>query len=64
MGEAINLVNKFKVENVIFNCGEYNGLEKGLISVLEKKKINYYSCIKKLNIDKYKLQYFKYKGIR
>ena len=57
MGDAINLVNKFKVENVIFNCGEYNDLEKGLISVLEKKKINYYSCIKELNIDKYKLQF-------
>ena len=57
MGEAINLVEKFKVENVIFNCGEYNDLEKELIKVLEKKNINYYSCIKELNIDKYKLQF-------
>lgn len=57
MGEAINLVENFKVENVIFNCGEYNDLEKELISVLEKKNINYYSCIKELNIDKYKLQF-------
>ncbi len=24
MGETINLVNIFKVEKVIFNCGEYN----------------------------------------
>ena len=38
MGEAINLVENFKVENVIFNCGEYNDLEKELIIVLEKKK--------------------------
>lgn len=30
MGEAINLVNNFKVEKVIFNCGEYNALEKEL----------------------------------
>ena len=30
MGEAINLVNNFKVEKVIFNCGEYNALEKKL----------------------------------
>ena len=30
MGEAINLVNSFKVEKVIFNCGEYNALEKKL----------------------------------
>ena len=57
MGEAINLVESFKVENVIFNCGEYNDLEKELIKVLEKKHINYYSCIKELNIDKYKLQF-------
>ena len=34
MGEAINLVNNFKVEKVIFNCGEYNDLEKELIKVL------------------------------
>ena len=57
MGETINLVNNFKVEKVIFNCGEYNDLEKELIKVLDKKKIPYYSCISKLNIDKYKLQF-------
>ena len=28
MGEAINLVNSFKVDKVIFNCGEFNDLEK------------------------------------
>lgn len=28
MGEVINLVNNFKVEKVIFKCGEYNELEK------------------------------------
>ena len=33
MGEAINLVENFKVEKVIFNCGEYNELEKELIKV-------------------------------
>ncbi|MCR4581041.1 MAG: MBL fold metallo-hydrolase, partial [Bacilli bacterium] len=55
MGETINLVNNFKVEKVIFNCGEYNDLERELIKVLDKKKIKYYSCIKKLNIDKNKL---------
>ena len=27
MGEAINLVSNFKVEKVVFNCGEYNYLE-------------------------------------
>ena len=57
MGEVINLVNDYKVDNVIFNCGEYNDLENELIDVLDKKHIEYYSCIKELNIDKYKLQF-------
>ena len=30
VGEAINLVNNFKVEKVIFNCGEFNGYVKML----------------------------------
>ena len=45
MGEVINLVNDFKVDNVIFNCGEYNDLENELINVLDKKHIEYYSCM-------------------
>ena len=57
MGEAINLVNSFKVENVIFNCGEFNELEQGLIEILDKKEIPYYSCIKELNIDDNKLYF-------
>ena len=55
MGEAINLVENFKVEKVIFNCGELNDLEKELIEVLGKKKIPYYSCVKELNVDNNKL---------
>ena len=57
MGEATNLVNNFKVEKVIFNCGEFNELEIDLIRVLEKKKIPYYSCIKELNIDDNKFHF-------
>ena len=57
MGEAINLVNNFKVDKVIFNCGEFNELEQDLIKVLDKKKIPYYSCIKELNIDDNKLYF-------
>ena len=57
MGEAINLVNNFKVEKVIFNCGEFNDLEQELIKVLDKMKIPYYSCIKELNIDNNKLYF-------
>ena len=49
MGEAINLVNNFKVEKVIFNCGEFNNLEKELIKVLDKKSIKYDTCINKLD---------------
>ena len=61
MGESINLVENFKVENVIFNCGEFNDLEKELIKVLEKKKIKYYSCIKELNTDNSKLYFLQTK---
>ena len=49
IGDAINLVENFKVEKVIFNCGEYNDLEQGLIKVLDKKNISYYSCVKKID---------------
>ena len=36
MGETINLVENFKVEKVIFNCGEFNELEKQI----KNNKIN------------------------
>lgn len=61
MGEAINLVENFKVEKVIFNCGPYNDLENELIEVLDKKKIKHYSCIKELNIDNNKLHFLQTK---
>ena len=57
MGEAINLINNFKVSNVIFNCGNYNNLEKELILALNNKKINYASCIKKLNVSRSSLYF-------
>ena len=61
MSEAINLIDNFNVEKVIFNCRSYNDLEKELIKVLDKKKINYYSCIKELNIDDNKLYFLQTK---
>lgn len=61
MGEAVNLVNDFKVEQVVFNCGDYNNLEKELIKVLNQKKIKYYSCVKELNIDNNKLYFLQTK---
>ncbi len=60
-GVSINLANNFKVEKVIFNCGEFNDLEQELIKVLDKKKIKYYSCIKELNIDNKKLYFLQTK---
>jgi len=64
MGEAVNLVENFKVEKVIFNCGEFNELEQDLIKLLDKKKIPYYSCIKELNIDKNKLYFLNNKDYK
>ena len=57
MGSSSYLVNHFKVNKVFLNCGPHNELEKALIKELEKKNIKHYSCIKELNIDKYKLQF-------
>ena len=45
------------MKNIVFNCGEYNDLEKELIKVLDKKKIKYYSCIKELDININKLYF-------
>jgi len=41
MGEAINLVNNFKVNHVIMNSGHNNELELELIKALDKKDIKY-----------------------
>ena len=46
MGEAINLVNNFKVEKVIFNCGEFNELELDLIQVFDKRKYHIIVALK------------------
>ena len=59
MGEVINLVNNYKINNIIFNCGDYNDLENELIKELDKIRINYFSCIKKLKINK-EILYFLY----
>ena len=57
MGESVNLINNFKIDNVIFNCGSYNDLEKNLIKVLKFKNFKYVSCINELNIDDYKFKF-------
>ena len=48
LGEAIDLVDNFKVDKVIFNVDEYNDLENNLIKVLDKKKIKYYQGLNEL----------------
>lgn len=57
MGEAVNLVENFKVEKVILNCGGTNNLEKELIKVLEKKNIKYNFCVKELKVSNNKLYF-------
>lgn len=44
MGEAINIIENFKVEKVIFNCGDINDLEKELIN----KNISYDLCVSRI----------------
>ncbi len=61
MGEAVNLVENFKVEKVILNCGETNNLEKELIKILEKKNIKYNFCVKELKVSNNKLYFLQTK---
>ena len=57
MGESINLVNNFKVGNIILNCGSLNELEQNLITILDKKHIKYSKCINQLDISPIKLYF-------
>ncbi len=57
MGYSIDLINNFKVKEVIFNIGEYNYLEKELIEILNNKNIKYYKKINNLNVDNINLQF-------
>ena len=57
MGEAINLVNNFKIESVIFNCGKLNDLEKKLTKVLNQKNIKHEICINNIKKDNYNLEF-------
>ena len=57
IGEAINIVNNIKVDNVILNNDKYNDLELELINVLDKKSINHLNNIKYIMLEKYKLYF-------
>jgi len=61
MGEAKYVVEHFKVDKVILNCGPYNDLENELIRVLDKNNIKHQSCINELKIDKNKLYFLQTK---
>ena len=50
MGESINLVNNFKVEKVIFNCGPYNYLEKKLLKNIKKRINNIFKITFNINV--------------
>lgn len=54
MGSSIELINSFKIDKVFLNSGDNNELETSLISILDKKSIDYLNVSKtKLYIDKY-----------
>ena len=53
IGYSFDLINNYKVKNVIFNCGDFNNLELKLIDLLSSKNINYDVCINELNVDGY-----------
>ena len=57
MGESINLVNNFKVDNVIFNKDNYNELEQELINVLENNNIKYYNSVNYIDINNIRLYF-------
>ena len=57
MVESLNIVNNFKVGDVILNCGSLNELEQNLITLLDKKHIKYSKCINQLDISPIKLYF-------
>jgi len=57
MGESVSLINNFKVEKIILNCGDQNNLENELIKELNKKNIKHYSCINELIVEKYEFKF-------
>ena len=54
LGEAINIINKFNVENIILNCNDINDLE---LNIITTSKSNIYKCVKEVPLGKTKLQF-------
>ena len=61
MGASFSLVNSFKINNVIFNKGEYNDLELQLVKLLNTKNINIYNSDSSLTFDDFKMKFLSYK---
>ena len=57
MGESINLIDNFKVDNVIFNNNNYNELEQELINKLNIKNILYYNNVNFIDINNIRLYF-------
>lgn len=63
IGEAIDLINNFKIKNVIFNSGNDNDLETKIITLLNQKEINYQKYnLNKLLINKYTFDFINCKS--
>ncbi len=57
LGEVINLIKDFKVDNVIFNSDSYNDLENEIITLLKQNNISYFKGFNKLNIGDVKFEF-------
>ena len=55
MGYSLDLINNFKVSEVIFNIGSFNNLESVLLEIIKSKDIKYNTNLEYLNIDNIKL---------
>lgn len=51
LGEAINIIDNIKVNNIIFNNGKFNDNELKIIDLIKEKIINYYQNLEKININ-------------
>lgn len=51
LGDAINIIDNIKVNNIIFNNGKFNDNELKIIDLIKEKIINYYQNLEKININ-------------
>ena len=51
LGDAINIIDNIKVNNIIVNNGKFNDNELKIIDLIKEKIINYYQNLEKININ-------------